>query len=369
MTGLSAKRQEKVFMSTRSDRKSQKADNEIKAVVWDLDGTIWDGILLENDEVKLKPGIKQVIETLDSRGILHSIASRNDFGLAMDKLKSFGLAEYFLFPEIGWNAKSVSIGNIRENLNIGMDTIMFIDDRAFERDEVRYVHPEVVCVDAAEYRTLPRMPGLNPRFITEDSRRRRSMYLEDINRKKVEQTFQGPRKDFLASLGIELSITEGAEDDLKRAEELTIRTNQLNTTGLTYDYDELREFIHSPVHKLLVCGMKDRYGFYGKIGLALVEISQNFWNLRLFLMSCRVLSYGVGTVVLSRIMQAAKNDGKKLRVDFKKTGKNEQMYITLKFANFHEVETGNEGFVVLENDLSFIQKVPAYVKLITHKNG
>ncbi|MBN1222114.1 MAG: HAD-IIIC family phosphatase [Candidatus Aminicenantes bacterium] len=342
-----------------------KRGKEIKAVVWDLDGTIWDGILLENDDVRLKPGIRKIVETLDSRGILHSVASRNDFDTAMGKLKDFELADFFLFPEIGWNAKSVFLGRIRESLNIGMDTILFIDDSPFERDEVRYVYPEIWCVDAAKYKSLPRMARLNPRFVTEDSRRRRLMYTEDVIRKKDEKSFDGPRKDFLASLDIELVIAEGKESDLQRAEELTVRTNQLNTTGLTFSYDELKDFIHSPTHKLYICAMKDRYGSSGKIGLALVERSRSFWHLKLFLMSCRVLSYGVGTIVLSYIMQEAKKAGKKLRVDFKETGKNRQMYITLKFANFHEVTSNEKGIIVLEHDLSFIQKTPAYVKLIT----
>jgi FkbH-like protein len=263
-------------MSTKADSKTQGRGREWKAVVWDLDNTLWDGILLENDRVKLKPGIKEIIATLDSRGILHSIASHNEHGTAMAKLREMGLDRFFLYPEINWNAKSVSIQRIRHNLNIGMDAILFIDDSPFERGEVQHAHPEVTCMDASRYKSLPRLPGLNPRFITQDSRRRRTMYLEDIQRKEVEKSFVGPRKDFLASLGIQLWITPAKEEDLQRAEELTRRTNQLNTTGLTYDYEELRKLIHSPGHRLLVCELKDRYGAHGKIGLALVEIAEKY---------------------------------------------------------------------------------------------
>ena len=174
------------FMSINTDPKGMKSGKEIKAVVWDLDGTLWDGILLENDEVRVKPGIEEIIQALDSRGILQSVASHNEHDVAMAKLRELGLAEYFLFAEINWNAKSVSIERIRENLNIGMDAILFIDDRPFERDEVQHVHPEVTCVDASEYKNLLRYPTLSPRFITQDSKRRRSMYLEDIQRKKGE---------------------------------------------------------------------------------------------------------------------------------------------------------------------------------------
>jgi FkbH-like protein len=350
-------------MSTNTDPETKNPSKEIKAVVWDLDGTLWDGVLLENDKVQLKPGIKKIIKTLDSRGILQSIASHNDFETAMAKLREQGLAEYFLFPEINWDAKSLSIQRIQESLNIGMDSLLFIDDRAFERDEVLHVHPEVTCIEASAYKSLLDCPALIPKFITQDSRRRRLMYIEDIQRKNQEKSFEGPRQEFLASLGIELGIAQAQEEDLQRAVELTTRTNQLNTTGLTFGYDELRGFIHSSDHSLLVCDMKDKYGSCGKIGLALIEISKKYWHLRLFLMSCRVLAYGVGMIVLSHIMQETKKARKKLRADFIDTGRNQQMYITFKFSNFRELETAKDGYIILENDLSFIQKIPSYVDL------
>jgi FkbH-like protein len=341
--------------------KCVKRQKEAKCVVWDLDGTIWDGILSEMDAVKLKPGIKEIVRTLDRRGILHSIASKNDPDDAMDKLKEFELDRYFLYPEISWNAKSMSIANIRANLNIQMDTIMFVDDDPLERDEVKSEHPEVICVDASEYNTLPTHPCLNPRFITADSKRRRLMYLADIKRKGDEDKYQGPKKEFLASLNMQFIISEAQEEDLRRAEELTVRTNQLNTTGRTYDYDDLKMFISSAKHRLLVCEMKDRYGAYGKIGLALIEITADCFYVKLFLMSCRVMSLGVGTVLLSYIMKEAKKAGKKLRADFRNTGKNRMMHITFAFANFRKVESNDCENIVLENDLSAIQGFPSYI--------
>jgi FkbH-like protein len=338
-----------------------ESDKEIKCVVWDLDHTVWDGILVESDDVKLKPGVVEVIQTLDSRGILHSIASKNDFEDAMEKLKEFGVDEYFLYPEINWNPKSLALGNIRKNLNIGIDTILFIDDQPFERDEVKSAHPEITCIDASVYKALPDFPRLNPRFITDDSRRRRMMYLDDIKRKQEEDEFQGTPEVFLASLDMKFVIHEALEEDLKRAEELTVRTNQLNATGLTYDYDELNAFRLSDRHKLLVCELTDRYGSYGKIGLALIEMKEDCWHLRLLLMSCRVLARGVGTVLMSYIMQEAKKAGKKLLADFRHTKRNRQMYISFKFSNFREMSSDDEGNVLFENDLSMIQPFPPYI--------
>lgn len=336
---------------------------EIKCIVWDLDGTLWEGILLELDRVKLKPGIKEIIQKLDSRGIIHSIASKGYHDDAIKKLKEFNLVEYFLYPEISWDAKSVSIKRIHENLNISKETFMFIDDQPFERDEVKNAFPEILCVDALEYRTLLKHPRLKPRFITDDSRKRRQMYLQDMKRKQEEHEYQGPKKEFLASLDMQFIIFPAEEEDLKRAEELTVRTNQLNTMGTTYDYDQLKKLVYSDRHILLIASLKDNYGSYGRIGLALIEMTEDFWLLRLFLMSCRVMSYGVGTVFLSYILQEAKKAKKKVRADFLHTGRNRMMYITFKFANFKEIKEEN-GRVLLENNLKMIQKFPPYIDVI-----
>ncbi|MHC4425399.1 MAG: HAD-IIIC family phosphatase [Planctomycetota bacterium] len=347
--------------------KCVKGQKEAKCVVWDLDGTIWDGVLPEMDVVKLKPGIEEIIRTLDGRGILHSVASKNDHDDAMSKLTEFGLDTYFLYPEISWSAKSVSVGNIRRNLNIHMDTIVFVDDDPLERDEVKSEHPEVMCIDASQYDTLLTHPCLNPKFITADSKRRRLMYFAGIKRERDESKYQGPKKEFLASLDMQLIISEAKEEDLQRAEELTVRTNQLNTTGRTYSYDDLKMLISSPKHRLLVCEMKDKYGAYGKIGLALIETAADYFHLRLFLMSCRVMSLGVGTVLLSYIMNEARKAGRKLRADFRNTGKNRMMYITFTFTNFRKVESKDSGNIVLENDLSIVQESPSYIDVIVRR--
>ncbi|MCP5052451.1 MAG: HAD-IIIC family phosphatase [bacterium] len=340
-----------------------ESNKEIKCVIWDLDNTIWDGILVESDDVQLKPGIVEIVKTLDSRGILHSVASKNNHDDAMEKIRAFGLEEYFLYPEINWGAKSISVGKIRESFNFHMDTVLFIDDQPFEREEVKSVHADVTCMDALDYASLPDLPRLNPRFITDDSSLRRKMYSDDIKRKVEEESFEGPSETFLASLDMHFIIHDAKEEDLKRAEELTVRTNQLNATGRTYDYDELNQFRLSDTHKLLVCELTDRYGSYGKIGLALIEMKEEHWHLKLLLMSCRVMARGVGTVVMSHIMMETKKAGKKLLADFKKTGRNRQMYIGYKFANFKEVSSDEDGNIIFENDLSMIQPFPPYIDI------
>lgn len=337
-----------------------KTSQAIKCVVWDLDNTLWDGVLLEDEHVTLRREVVEVIKALDERGILHSIASKNEHELAMAKLTEFGLNEYFLYPQINWNPKSESVAAIAKSINIGIDTLAFVDDQPFEREEVNFAHPAVLCIDAVDYHTIPSLPRMNPRFITDDSRLRRHMYLSDIVRNQAEEEFLGAQDEFLATLSMVFTINPAREDDLKRAEELTVRTHQLNTTGYTYSYDELNAYRQDDTHLLLVASLQDKYGTYGKIGLALIEKQLDVWVIKLLLMSCRVMSRGVGTVMMNYIMQQAREAKVRLRAEFIPNNRNRMMQVTYRFGGFQEVDKVGD-LIILEHDLSSVQPVPDYV--------
>jgi FkbH-like protein len=278
---------------TKSSPSKNNKKKTIKCVVWDLDHTIWHGILLENDQLTLRENIAEIIKTLDSWGIINSIASKNNHEDAIRMLETFGIRKYFLYPQINWDLKSNSIQKIKEKLNIGIDAIAFIDDQPFERDEVSFVHEQVTCLDVDCIENVLQM--FKPRFITEESSLRRKMYLDDDIRNQEEQEI-GNNRQFLASLQLAFSIQPATVNDLQRVEELTLRTNQLNATGYSYSYEALEALIKSPDHHLFVAELTDKYGSYGKIGVAMVSCDKDIWTLKLLLMSCRVMSRGVGQV-------------------------------------------------------------------------
>lgn len=336
------------------------ASKKIKCVVWDLDHTVWSGILLEGDKLALRPGVRELIEAFDQRGILQSVASRNEGGPAREQLKRFGLEQYFLHPQINWDAKSESVKRIAERLNIGLDTFAFIDDQAFERDEVRFSVPSVRTYDAAELAALQADPDFVPRVITDDARRRREMYQADLVRQEEETSFKGPNDAFLATLGMEFSFGPATEGDLLRVEELVARTNQLNTTGRIYSYEELAELRVSPEHVLLVADLTDKHGPYGKIGVVLLHRAADTWTIKLLLMSCRVMSRGVGGALITILRQQAKAAGVRLLADFRATDRNRMMYITYKFAGFSDVGDGAE-VTLMEADLTDIPPLPTYL--------
>jgi len=334
----------------------------IKCVVWDLDNTVWDGVLLEQDRLSLREQVVGVIKALDERGILHSIASRNEPAAALEQLREFQLAEYFLYPQINWNSKADSIRRVAELLNIGLDSIAFVDDQPFELEEVKFSIPELLCLGLSDVDGMLARPELSPANVTRDARARRLMYQSDIRRQQEEDEFVGPKEEFLATLGLRFNIAPAGADDLARAEELTLRTNQLNTTGYTYSRAELEAFSRSEGHRLLVAGLEDKYGDYGKIGLALLECGPDRWVIKLLLMSCRVMSRGAGTLLLNQIMRRAKEEGVRLLSEFVPNERNRMMHVSYKFAGFREVERrGN--LLLLENDLTHVPPCPVYVEL------
>ena len=97
----------------------------IKCLAWDLDNTLWRGTLLEGDQVWLPDAIREVIMELDARGILQSVASKNDHEIAWERMEQLGIAEYFVLPEIGWGPKSDSVRRIADHLNFAYHTVAF----------------------------------------------------------------------------------------------------------------------------------------------------------------------------------------------------------------------------------------------------
>ncbi len=312
----------------------QRTLTGVKCVIWDLDETLWQGTLLEGGPTLVSDATRACIEMLDQRGIVQSIASRNDAATALAHLDRMSLTEYFLYPQIGWGAKSEAIGRLADVLGLAPESFLFVDDAQYERDEVRSVHPDVRCVGPDELDAVLATPGILPEEVTEDARNRRQLYRAEQARRVDEEGFCGPRVEFLRSLSMELEIRRATVTDLARAAELTNRTHQLNTTGKSYSIGELGDLATSGDHDVLIASLEDRYGSYGRIGLALVRHDREAHVLGLFLVSCRVMSRNVGTAFLTYIIQGAEAARLPLYAELVPTDRNRLMRMTYRLQGF-----------------------------------
>ncbi|CCH30842.1 HAD-IIIC family phosphatase [Actinosynnema sp. NPDC047251] len=308
----------------------------VKCLVWDLDNTLWDGVLLENGEVTLREEIRRVIVGLDERGILQAVASRNDHDHAWEWVEKLGVAEYLVLPQIGWGPKSASVRAIADKLQFAHGAVAFIDDTAMELAEVGHHLPEVRLYPAEVATTLLELPEFSPEVVTADSRERRRMYQAGFARESARTGFTGADEEFLRSAGLEMRIRRADADDLARVEELTLRTSQMNATGVHYSDETLRGLLSDVDHEVLVVSMTDKFGPHGAVGIVLLEKRDTVWHLKLLATSCRVVAFGAGTVLLNWLADQAAAAGVNLVADFRRTDRNRMMEVAYRFAGFGE---------------------------------
>jgi FkbH-like protein len=275
---------------------------KIKCVVWDLDNTLWEGVLIEDGPAKLrlKPGIAEIIQELDRHGILHSIASKNNPEEALQTLRQFKLIDFFLCPQISWQPKSLGIQEIARRLNIGSNTLLFVDDSDFELAEVRTVCPDVQLLKAEHYSTLLQMAECQVP-VTDESANRRHMYRLEEKRNVTAESFGQDYLAFLKHCNIQLNIRPLTEENLERVHELTQRTNQMNFSGNRYDRDMLRKVMCAPHLDTYVLACQDRFGNYGVIGFGIVDKREPRMTDLMF--SCRIQSKQVEHAFVSWVIR------------------------------------------------------------------
>lgn len=263
---------------------------KVKCIAWDLDNTLWSGTLIEDkaDGIKLNETAVTLIRELDRRGIVQSVVSKNNFDDAWSVLQKHKLDEYFLFPEIHWGQKSVSLRRIADNLNIHINTLALIDDSAFERAEVQSALTEVRVYTEQQIGTLLELDEFDMP-ITEASENRRISYQQESHRKKHLSTFDDDYESFLRSCQLEMFIFRPCEEtQIVRCLELIQRTNQLNLSGQRLSRDELNGLMSDNKMLMLAIRCRDRFGDYGLVGFAVVDERGDEPMLAHFCLSCRV---------------------------------------------------------------------------------
>ncbi len=296
-----------------------------------------------------------IIAALEKRGIVSSVASRNDPSSLDSLLSHPSLQGLFVAPQVSWEPKSMSIRRITDNLNIGLDAVAFVDDSPFERAEVQYMLPEVLVLSPEEIAAAIDTPAFSPTGSTQESARRARMYRQEDERRRAQTTFKGDRASFMAWCEMRLAIAPATEADLPRIHELTERTHQLNSTGRSYTFEQLRERWRDPRWLMPAARLTDRFGDYGLIGAALVDTQPpwpaDVWLVELVMLSCRVEGRGIPAALLRWILAEAVNAGMKgIKAVYRVNQQNLPIRLLFRQMGFSKV--AGDSFVTVERDLS-----------------
>ena len=343
------------FVQGKPVKKERPAD-KVKCVVWDLDNTLWDGILIETDDpdsLTMLPGVPETIRALDERGILQSVASKNEYAQAWPVLERLGIAEYFLYPQISWGAKSASIRAIAESLNIGVDTFLLLDDSPFERNQVSSMLPQVRTFDPADLAGLLQRPELDVP-VTAESRTRREMYRAEERRNALMEGGSADTVEFLKKchLRMTLFVPETAEEKL-RCFELVTRTNQLNMSGIKYSSEEFENVLARPGHTDIAFSCEDDFGTYGIVGFGQYRVEDGRLVFTEFAMSCRVAGKYVESALFSALLERENCEEGSFTV--RKTKKNILLRRTLTEIGFSPVSE-TEGEISYRFDGSLLHR-------------
>jgi FkbH-like protein len=333
-----------------------KLSKSIKVMVWDLDHTIWDGILVEDgvENLNLRLGVAEILKKLDSLGIVNSIASKNDIEPALAALKRFGIEEYFVFPQISWGPKSQALKQIIADFNIGADTVAFIDDQPFERSEVESVLPEVRTYDAADYKTILDRIEFNPEVSSESSTRRLH-YINEGARRAIYSTYQNEEYEaFLRDCNLQMQILQGEEQNIDRIYELTQRTNQMNFSGTRYTREEIVRILGDSTFDAFSLRCQDKFGDYGTVGFGLVAIplkpSVNPQVIDLAF-SCRVQSKRAEHAFFAWLGQTYKAKGMDvLEVRYIPTARNKAVAAVFVDMGFERIAENADGYRIMKID-------------------
>ncbi|MBV9998733.1 MAG: HAD family hydrolase [Verrucomicrobia bacterium] len=298
-----------------------------KCLVLDCDNTLWGGVIGENGINGIRLGntypgsayveFQAAILDLYHRGVLLAPNSKNNEKDALEVFErhpsSLLKPEHFVAKRINWQDKALNPREIAADLNIGIDSLVFVDDNPVECAYVRECLPEVEVVqlpsDPTGYRRL--LQSLNyfdSLTLTQEDRRRSSMYQTEQRRRQV-QTESKTIEDYLGSL--EMTITIGHADafTIPRVAQLTQKTNQFNLTTRRYSEEDIRALAINPSTDLFHASLKDRFDDNGVIAAAIVRYEGDAARIDTLLMSCRVIGRGVEQVILAHLEKAARARG------------------------------------------------------------
>jgi len=318
-----------------------------KCIALDLDNILWGGIIGEDglEGIRLGPTpegmpfleFQKYLLSLFQRGIILAVNSNNNIDDALRVFREHPYMalkeEHFAAMQINWNDKISNMKAIAEELNIGLDSIAFIDDDKLNREMIRKALPEVLVVELPEdsslyLKTLMEMNDFNTFHITEEDKKKGSMYAEQRKRKEFHKNALDI-SEYLKGLEMTATIERANSFTIPRISQLTQKTNQFNMTTRRYLEEDIQKFSKNGRFLVVSVKVEDKFGDNGITGAAIVEkniaLENNIaaWRIDTFLLSCRVIGRKIEEALLAYIIKLAKKEkAKELIGEFIPTKKN-----------------------------------------------
>ena len=308
-----------------------------KVIVLDCDNTLWKGACGEDGPLGVE--VTQPYHALQefmigqmNAGMLLCLCSKNNekdvldvFDQRTDMLLEL---KHLVSWRINWNSKSENLKSLANELNLGLDSFIFIDDNPVDCADVKIKCPSVLTLQlpqntASFYSFLNHIWAFDhAESLTEEDQKRTKMYQENAQRQRyLEQSFS--LKDFLQELQLRVEIAEATDDQLCRVSQQTFRTNQFNFTTIRRSENQIKDFLKGNHAACLVIHVVDRFGDYGLVGVLMYEREDDRYKVDTFLLSCRVLGRGVEHAIVSWLGQRAVKEEKRfVEFAYVPTGKN-----------------------------------------------
>ena len=348
-----------------------------KCIVLDLDNTLWGGTIGEDgfDGIKLGPQLpgntylefQKNLKALKNRGIILAINSKNNFNDAIQVINEHPnmilRKEDFSSIMINWNNKVSNMYEIAQELNIGLDSIVFFDDDPVNRELMRTSLPDILTVelpkDSSEYvNTLHELPEFSMFQITDEDSKRSEMYAQQQTRKEFEISTPN-LEDLLRNLSLELIIKKSNNFTNPRISQLILKTNQFNLTTKRYTAEEILNFTNDENIIIGCAQVKDKFGDHGITGVFIIKkLNSNEWFLDTFLLSCRIIGREIEKGILNYIINEAKKNGIKIiKSQYVRTEKNTPIQDFLPNCGFKQINN------FWEYDLNNAFNMPDFIKI------
>ena len=349
-----------------------------KCIVLDLDNTLWGGIVGEDgfDGIELgdTPNGKAFVEfqkellSLWNQGIILAINSKNNLEDAMKVISEHPnmilREKNFANIQINWDDKAINLKKIADEINIGLNSIVFFDDDKINCERIKQEFPEVLTVnlfgDPSQFSTiLKELNDFNVLQRTAEDKKRGEMYSQQRERKNLERNVSN-LNDFLNELDIRVKIKKSNNFLIPRISQLTLKTNQFNLTTRRYQEEEIRNLSNDTNFSVGCAQVLDKFGDNGVTGVYIVKKNETYWTIDTFLLSCRIMGRGVENAILSQVLKEAKLNGvEELRAEFIPTPKNKPAENFL--ADYGFTKQDNFWVYKLNNDI----KSPNHLKVET----